>query len=153
MLRSINDSSIYSQNCTKHNIKCSFHDIPLQEELLVRSSSQDHRIRSASTPKSHRPWSAKARAEVRQWRRTGSMPITDARIRISLQPTIYSEDDLCYIYQAARNQHRLTRMGVSELTVISSYLPRFVCVTKFPILAAKTFYLASSALYQHLGWR
>lgn len=153
MLRRITNLSIYSKNCTKYKVKCSFHDVPLQEELLLQAAPQDHQVQSSLTTKSRRPWWAKTRADVRQWRRTGSMPVPDARIRIFLQLTIYSEDDLCFVYQAASNLHRLTKIGVSELTVISFYLPRFVNVTTFYAFSTNPFNLASSVLYQHLDWR
>ncbi|KAF6514725.1 hypothetical protein HZS61_005859 [Fusarium oxysporum f. sp. conglutinans] len=51
------------QNCTKHKVKCSFHDTPSQEELLLQPSPENTSSKSCSSSKPRRPWSAKARAE------------------------------------------------------------------------------------------
>ncbi|KAI3571997.1 hypothetical protein IWW34DRAFT_709009 [Fusarium oxysporum f. sp. albedinis] len=117
------------QNCIKHKAVCSYSHSPTHEGLLLDDSHE-------TTPfKSRRPWPDKVKAEVRQWIRTGSMPLPDDCIKITLQPTIYSENDLCFLYLAASNQHRLTIMGVSKLTVISSYLPSFFRIIPMSRLA------------------
>lgn len=114
-----------SRNCTKHKVKCSYHDTPSQVELLRKAPSLNRQPNARSISKA-RPWSAEAKTVVRHWRETRSMPISDDRIGATLDPHIFSDDDLHFVYQLVKNQHRLENMGVSKLTVASSYLPTFV---------------------------
>ncbi|RKK24149.1 hypothetical protein BFJ67_g16768 [Fusarium oxysporum f. sp. cepae] len=112
------------RNCTKHKVKCSYHDTPSQVVLLRKAPSLNRQPNARSISKA-RPWSAEAKTVVRHWRETRSMPISDDRIGATLDPHIFSDDDLHFVYQLVKNQHRLENMGVSKLTVASSYLPTF----------------------------
>ncbi|VTT78625.1 unnamed protein product [Fusarium fujikuroi] len=108
------DSCLVSQNCIKHKAMCSYSHSPSRGELPISKA---------------RLWSAEAKTVVRQWREARSMPISDDRIGATLDPYVFSTDDLHFVYQVVKNQHRLENMGVSKLTVASSYLPTF-----FPII-------------------
>ncbi|OBS17238.1 hypothetical protein FPOA_12265 [Fusarium poae] len=132
------------RNCTKHKVTCPYQGIDSQGKPLHRILRKNTLLGRFSESLPGRPWSPEMLANVRQWKRTGVMPKGGGCIRVTLKPQLYSQDDLCFVFQAASNQHKLITMGLSKLTVISSYLPSFLPIISSSRLAMNGF-LALSA--------
>ncbi|OBS16201.1 hypothetical protein FPOA_13117 [Fusarium poae] len=127
------------RNCTKHKVTCPYQGIDSQGKPLHRILRKNTLLGRFSESLPGRPWSPEMLANVRQWKRTGVMPKGGGCIRVTLKPQLYSQDDLCFVFQAASNQHKLITMGLSKLTVISSYLPSFLPIISSSRLAMNGF--------------
>ncbi|KAM5384593.1 hypothetical protein ACJZ2D_001338 [Fusarium nematophilum] len=114
-----------NQNCTKHNVRCSFHDVAAQCESPPEQPPSGIKAESPPVSKPTRRWPAKIRAEVRQWRRSGVLPILDDVPDIQVTPALYSDDELCYIYHLASLYHQLSTMDANKLTILTCYAPSF----------------------------
>ncbi|KAG7410361.1 Sterol uptake control protein 2 [Fusarium oxysporum f. sp. raphani] len=136
------------QNCTKRKVECPYRDKLSRGELLLQASPGNTPFKPCC-----RPWSAKSRAQAKQWKRTGSMPVSDDHIRITLQPTIYSEYDLCFVYLAASNQQKLTKMGFLPSSInclISFFRIASSCrLAMNGVLALSAYHIASVTHCQH----
>ena len=115
MMDKINYLSAYSGNCAKSKRTCEYKET----SFCAKSSSQESGT-----------WLAKTKAFANEWQKVGSMCIPDALIKPLLQPGKYTVTDLCFVYQSVSNQCQLMNMGMSELTIIPSYLPMFVSYDK-----------------------
>ncbi|KAF4465772.1 hypothetical protein FALBO_7376 [Fusarium albosuccineum] len=113
------------QNCTKHKVRCAFHDAGSHYEAQLQDTVPGLDTEPGTTVKPSRRWPAKVRAEVRQWRRTEVLPIPDFGDRIQVQPALYSDDELCYIYHAAKLNHQLMVIEAHHLTIMTVYAPSF----------------------------
>lgn len=106
-------------------MRCSYHDdTKSHNESVVGEDLAS--IISAKSTEPYVKWSGEIRYEVRQWRKSGIIPpLTCLAPNFHLPTTIYSEDELCYVYHLMKLYHKLEASGLCHLTILSTFMPRF----------------------------
>lgn len=100
-----------SRNCTKHNCRCPYMDMPVQEE------------RAATPEKADLLWTPEIEAEIERWQQTGSFPFPDLYIYPAPSPQFFSFEDLRLIHHVASVSSELGIHDASNFTIWTRQVP------------------------------
>lgn len=99
------------RNCTKHKIRCPYHNIPVSEER-------------ASTPdKPDLMWTPEIEAAIEQWQRTHVFPFPDLNIYLAPDPQFLSVEEMRLIFHVASISHQLGAIGANGFTLWTRQIP------------------------------
>jgi hypothetical protein len=100
-----------SGNCTKHNCRCPYMDIPKQE------------ARAENFKKADLMWTPEIEAEIKHWQQTGSFPFSNLYSSSSPSPQLFSFEDLRLIHHAAAILNELSIHHASNFTIWTRHVP------------------------------
>ncbi|KAH8589986.1 hypothetical protein B0O99DRAFT_522306 [Bisporella sp. PMI_857] len=125
------------RNCTKHNVRCPYMDMPVQED------------RQATPEKADLLWTPEIETEIELWQQTGNFPFPELFIYPAPNPQYFSFEDLRLIHHVASVSRELGNHDASNFTIWTRQVPLFLKIGsdyKFVMDAL----LALSAT--HLAW-
>lgn len=100
-----------SRNCTKHNVRCPYMDMPVQEERQVTPDKPDLL------------WTPEIEAEIESWQQTGIFPFPDLYIYPAPAPQYFSFEDLRLIHHVASVSSELGNSDASHFTIWTRQMP------------------------------
>ncbi|RDW83349.1 putative UPC2 Regulatory protein involved in control of sterol uptake [Coleophoma crateriformis] len=102
------------RNCTKHNCRCPYMDMPVQEE------------RAPTPEKADLLWTPEIERDIECWQQTGSFPFPDLYIYPAPAPQFFSVEDLRLIYHVASLSSELGIHDASNFTIWTRQVPLFL---------------------------
>ena len=108
-------NTLYSRNCTKHQVRCDYMET-LGSELESQSSPEQSTL--ALTPGSEQ--------RVETWQQTGDFPYPDLRVFPPPQSGEYSRIELRLIHHLSSISNDLQVRGTTGLTIWTQKLPKCV---------------------------
>ncbi|PMD24020.1 hypothetical protein NA56DRAFT_567153 [Hyaloscypha hepaticicola] len=102
------------RNCTKHNCRCPYMDMPAQEE------------RAATPEKADLLWTREIEVEIERWHQTGNFPFPDLYIYPAPAPQFFSFEDLRLIHHVASVSSELGIHDASNFTIWTRQIPLFL---------------------------
>jgi hypothetical protein len=103
-----------SRNCTKHNCRCPYMDMPPQEE------------RGPTPEKADLMWTPEVEAEIERWQKTGMFPFPDLGIYPEPNPQFFSLEDLRLIHHVAAISMELSLQDAGTFTIWTYQIPLYV---------------------------
>lgn len=103
--------TICSRNCTKHNCRCPYMDMPAQDD------------RAATPEKADLLWTPEIEAEIERWQRTGSFPFPDLYFYPAPSPQFFSLEDLRLIHHVASVSSELGNSDANNFTIWTRQIP------------------------------
>ncbi|PQE16106.1 putative UPC2 Regulatory involved in control of sterol uptake protein [Rutstroemia sp. NJR-2017a WRK4] len=126
-----------SRNCTKHNCRCPYMDMPVQEE------------RAATPEKADLLWTPEIEAEIERWQQTGSFPFPDLYIFPAPNPQFFSFEDLRLIHHVASVSSELSLHDAGNFTIWTRQIPLFLKIgSSYPFVMHALLALSAT----HLAW-
>ncbi|KAG4444087.1 hypothetical protein IFR05_000440 [Cadophora sp. M221] len=125
------------RNCTKHNCRCPYMDMPVQEE------------RAATPEKADLLWTPEIEAEIERWQQTGSFPFPDLYIYPAPAPQFFSFEDLRLIHHVASVSSELNAHDAGNFTIWTRQIPLFLKIgTDYSFVMHALLALSAT----HLAW-
>lgn len=125
------------RNCTKHNCRCPYMDMPPQDE------------RASSPERADLLWTSAIEAEIQTWQQTGTFPFPDLYIYPAPQPHFYSMEDLRLIHHVASVSSELSIHGAGNFTIWTRQVPLFIKIgANYPFVMNALLALSAT----HLAW-
>jgi len=125
------------RNCTKHNCRCPYMDMPVQEE------------RAATPEKADLLWTPEIEAEIERWQQTGNFPFPDLYIYPAPSPQFFSFEDLRLIHHVASVSSELGIHDASNFTIWTRQTPLFLKIgTDYGFVMHALLALSAT----HLAW-
>jgi hypothetical protein len=125
------------RNCTKHNCRCPYMDMPVQEE------------RAATPEKADLLWTPEIEATIERWQQTGTFPFPDLYICPAPAPQFFSFEDLRLIHHVASVSSELGRSDANGFTIWTQKIPLFIKIgSDYPFVMHALLALSAT----HLAW-
>ncbi|KAL3425959.1 hypothetical protein PVAG01_02750 [Phlyctema vagabunda] len=102
------------RNCTKHNCRCPYMDMPVQEE------------RAPTPEKADLLWTSEIERDIERWQQTGSFPFPDLYIYPAPSPQYFAFEDLRLIHHVASISSELGTNDASNFTIWTRQVPLFL---------------------------
>ncbi|TVY26327.1 Sterol uptake control protein [Lachnellula hyalina] len=102
------------RNCTKHNCRCPYMDMPVQDE------------RAPTPEKADLLWTPEIEADIQRWQQTGNFPFPDLYIFPAPSPQFFSVEDLRLIHHVASISSELGAHDASNFTIWTRQIPLFL---------------------------
>ncbi|KAH8815862.1 hypothetical protein F5884DRAFT_198179 [Xylogone sp. PMI_703] len=102
------------RNCTKHNCRCPYMDMPVQEE------------RAPTPEKADLLWTPEIEREIERWQQTGSFPFPDLYIYPAPSPQYFTFEELRLIHHVASISSELGIYDASNFTIWTRQVPLFL---------------------------
>ncbi|OBT50714.1 hypothetical protein VE04_09825 [Pseudogymnoascus sp. 24MN13] len=102
------------KNCTKHNVRCPYMDMPPPEERL---------------PTPERPdllWTPAIEDEINRWQQTGVFPFPELAIYPQPNPQAFSIEDLRLMHHVAGISTELGMLDAGSFTIWANQIPLFL---------------------------
>ncbi|KAJ8065539.1 hypothetical protein OCU04_006218 [Sclerotinia nivalis] len=99
------------RNCTKHNCRCPYMDMPVQEE------------RAATPEKADLLWTPEIEADIERWQQTGNFPFPDLYIYPAPNPQYFTFEDLRLIHHVASVSSELSIHDAGNFTIWTRQIP------------------------------
>ncbi|KAG9243468.1 putative ubiquitin carboxyl-terminal hydrolase 2 [Calycina marina] len=99
------------RNCTKHNCRCPYMDMPVQEE------------RQATPERADLLWTPEIEAEIERWQQSGVFPFPDLFIYPVPSTQFFSFEDLRLIHHVASVSSELGKHDASRFTIWTRQMP------------------------------
>ncbi|KAI9735387.1 MAG: hypothetical protein M1818_006582 [Claussenomyces sp. TS43310] len=141
------------KNCTKHNVRCPYMDMPALDE------------RAPSPDRPDLLWTPEIEAEVERWQKTGEFPFPGLYIFPAPAPQFFAVEELRLIHHVASISMELSRHDAGNFTIWTGQIPlflkigatyRFVMHALLALSATHMAWLTDDALvnqmaYEHRG--
>jgi hypothetical protein len=100
-----------SKNCTKHNVRCPYMDMPPPEE------------RNSTPEEPDLLWTPKIEAELDHWQKTGIFPFPELSIYPQPNPQPFSAEDLRLMHHVAGISTELGMIDAGSFTIWANQIP------------------------------
>lgn len=107
----------YSNNCTKHKVRCPYNDVKVAEPQ-----------RSATPDMPNLMWTPEIEAAILEWQRTGIFPFPSLGVYPVPMPQAYSITELRLIYHVASVHHQLGRIDANNFTLWTRHIPNLLSI-------------------------
>ncbi|KAF7948784.1 hypothetical protein EAE96_007975 [Botrytis aclada] len=125
------------RNCTKHNCRCPYMDMPVQEE------------RAATPEKADLLWTPEIEADIERWQQTGNFPFPDLYIYPAPNPQYFNFEDLRLIHHVASVSSELSIHDAGNFTIWTRQIPLLLKIgSSYPFVMHALLALSAT----HLAW-